>query len=1125
MKRIANTIRPVKFIAAIVIVLIICISICACNKPTTYQMDFVAEGLNIPSITAEAGAQILPPADPYLENRTFEGWYDNADFSGDPVTLPTVMPAQNVTYYAKFSAPRGSRRVEYVFNLPVAQPTGEVTPSYGNTGDTVIVKDGKDYGTDGWLFVGWSTKRNGLVSQFGSKIEGQYLAGDSLVLGEEDVTLYAQWAYELDSAQGFAEGELYLYSEYIGKGNGAVILVREGKPNKLGFVAPRESEDDEYYDFEFFFNENDGYGTVGSVKGRIYDDNTYALCDGLDGMFLYYDYITKDYMQYVFTADGYGEAIISQVIFDQIKTLYYGLYEYDDEYGDYNFTGRDVQSGESVQIILSLNKGEINIDSDDNDFIGAFSYMGMESGSYLLYENGDMLNYKLELNGYGVAKWLSYDPVSDTTAVVAEGEYCGTPNYQGESGEWVFTSADGSYTFKFIINVIRDSISGNVPVYIEYDEDMNMTLTGDGASLYLDGYGSAEYTAEGGIEYVGYFKVDDGDGSLLIYTPYIVGDDGSATAGGEMFFVVNWQDRTFTVSAEGYIVSGTKLISYQGNSNVIVIPDEVTQIADGVFNYFKTGVSIVSATIPAGVTSIGELAFQNNYTLRRVVFLSKTPITIDWSNDVNPFRWGSGLIIVVPEGCQEAYKAAWTDCPYAIKGSVEVTILPEFEIERGVLVRYNVQPNAPETLELTIPDGVTSIASFVFRGLEGLKSIDLAGVTVVGEGAFEMCYNLESVDFANVTQIGIGAFAACENLGSVSDGIIRLPSVVDIGESAFAGCYELRRVIIGANIESIGSYAFTETNMQLSHGPLFVELTGDAAPTMGGKVFNGNIATRIQVNDINVVLDCYNEPTFAPYNRHLYIESGDEKGLYLDGADPLELDGRAFILSTYVMMYCIEGENITFYEFDEENAAYYIIEGTYKNGIISFNIGVTEYNFKKYSGISTYTSEDGKYTLTCDPTHLLPENFEDTGYAGYADAVFNGRQVKVYVSGYNVKRISSYLDEDGKYYDFDIAIVGEKLVYERKVADRRVHITASDGSLLTLHFTANYIYVYGTLKIVADIDGSGNEIMLPENEDYGVYVKSAQGDTYVFERQYKNKKFTITVTVDGDTFTYSYTQQ
>lgn len=69
----------------------------------TYTLTFVTDGgTAIPPITAEAGKPVTPPADPEKEGYTFEGWYESASFSGVAVSIPTVMPARNVTYYAKF---------------------------------------------------------------------------------------------------------------------------------------------------------------------------------------------------------------------------------------------------------------------------------------------------------------------------------------------------------------------------------------------------------------------------------------------------------------------------------------------------------------------------------------------------------------------------------------------------------------------------------------------------------------------------------------------------------------------------------------------------------------------------------------------------------------------------------------------------------------------------------------------------------------------------------------------------------------------------------------------------------------------------------------------------------------
>lgn len=1120
--------RILKAVCVILAVLIVAAVAVACNKTDKYTLRFVAEGLNIPSITAEAGSEITPPADPSKDGYTFEGWYDNADFDGETVTLPTVMPKANITYYAKL-VPLGSIRVNYDANTVLAE--GSIAPSYGEPGDEIRVKDGSAYQADGLLFIGWSVEQGGLVSQFGNPQPGQYLPGDTLTLGESEITLYAQWAYEYEPAGGKGNGKIYLYYDYIGKGNGAIILVREGKPNKLGFVSEQVNSTDDYNEFEFIFDGDEDYGS-GSVYGRVYTNGTYAFKDGLAGTYLFYDYITDTYGMIVLAADGYGRATVTEIVGNQTVVRFFGSYAYDEKYGDYLLTQLDVETrqpvldknGDPVQFNIAIEFADLSEVVANSEFLGIFSEQGYESGSYLQYDYayGELLNYRLDLNGYGAARLLVYDAIDDTTQTV-DGYYLGTDNYEDEAGEWIFTANDGSVSFRFILSYVNAQ-TDIVLIYIEYDPYMDVMLTGeDGSTLYLDGYGGALYEA-GGISYFGNFTANS-SGTLLTFVPYIEDGDGNFVAGPKMYFNVDWTNNTYVMDETGYVKNNGTLVEYVGESPIIVIPNDVTAIGDDAFNSVAGDcVAIISVVIHDGVTDIGKRAFENRSTLRRVVFESETPIALDLTDENDPFRWPSGsFLIVVPEGTQDAYKAAWTKYANNIKGSVEVTLLPEFEIEDGVLIRYNVQPDAPEELEIVIPGEVTEIAAKVFRGLDMLKSVDLNNVGKIGEGAFEFCANLENVTFTNVTEIGEGAFNGCDLLGAATDGEIELPVIKKIGDSAFVGCYELIHVTLGADIKSIGSFAFSETNMLIAHGPLFIELTGDTAPEMGEKVFNGNIATRIKVKNIDVVLACFNEPSFLHYNKHLYIESGDEKGIYFDGADTLELDGRAILVSSYVMMYAINGETVTFYEFDEETASYYTLTGTYKNGVISFALGVeVVYNFKKYEGDSTYRSEDGKYTLVCDPIALLPETYEDNGYRGYATVVFNGKQVQLYVAGYNTKKITSYLDEDGEYYDFNLSMVGDTLVYTKTVSDKRILVTAADGSALTLHFTVDRVYIYGTLKIVVEYE-NGTPVMMPDNGDYGVYAIGRNGNTYTFERIYKNKKFTITVTVSEDSNTFTYT--
>ena len=79
--------------------------------PKTYTLNFVVDGASISTVTAQSGESITPPADPAKDGYVFEGWYLSADFSGGKVTLPTVMPEGDKTYYAKFSLSKAQKLV------------------------------------------------------------------------------------------------------------------------------------------------------------------------------------------------------------------------------------------------------------------------------------------------------------------------------------------------------------------------------------------------------------------------------------------------------------------------------------------------------------------------------------------------------------------------------------------------------------------------------------------------------------------------------------------------------------------------------------------------------------------------------------------------------------------------------------------------------------------------------------------------------------------------------------------------------------------------------------------------------------------------------------------------------
>ena len=108
--------------------------------------------------------------------------------------------------------------------------------------------------------------------------------------------------------------------------------------------------------------------------------------------------------------------------------------------------------------------------------------------------------------------------------------------------------------------------------------------------------------------------------------------------------------------------------------------------------------------------------------------------------------------------------------------------------------------------EFTIPDGVTEIENWAFRGCSSLKSITIPdSVTKIWIGAFRGCKSLKSVTIPDsVTVIENGAFSGCSSLTSVT-----IPdSVTWIGWGTFEGCSSLKSITIPDSVTVIKARAF-----------------------------------------------------------------------------------------------------------------------------------------------------------------------------------------------------------------------------------------------------------------------------------------------------------------------------
>lgn len=968
-------------------------------------------------------------------------------------------------------------RIDYYLNRYIVRYVFDEKDKEGGARD-VTIKHGETYAIEACSyekpdrrFLGWSDKAGGGVSP-------RYAVGQRSI-PNDNLFLYAVWQYAYTSGD-----DVIFYSPH----SSVVTLVKNGKE----YVSEVLSSSEFVFDVD---------GTKVYAKIENVEKFEFRYRDELYGTYVYKDYVTGEYFKNrLMQIDGYGYASINAVdISGGITAERFGKYSLTEK-NDYSFIYYDPVTG------LPL------IDSSGNDIgcyftleeytaveniTGAFMVQGYESGSFMGYSNGELLSEKLLLNGYGYARLYSLDPASGVSSLVAEGRYSGTDDYAGYYGEWRFSSS--LLTFKFILNTLTVN-NRTYLVFTEFSSELYGEYKNGSSSLYLDGYGSAAYTLAGGQTLTGLVTRT---GDTVIFRPY----SESGVTGSATYFNLDTANKTFTLNDTGFIITGGALTKYDGTSSVVEIPETVTEISENAFHYLylKENVTIISATIPASVKKIGARAFENNSTLRRIYMLSSTPCELG----EKAFDWpGGDFCIIVPDEAVSAYRAAagWNAYAKYIFGENEIANKPEFEVENGVLVRYNKKSDGDT---VTIPAEVKEIAAKVFKGVSGIKTIDLNNVEKVGEEAFAYCADLTTLVSEKLKETGAGAFMECTSLA-----VVNLPAIKLIGASSFSGCMSLSTVTLGENLEEIKEKAFSECAYRyaVENGTatvtpfdLQIVLEGVNAPKMGEKVFYGGTQARIKVKDISVVLACYNSPSWKNYATYLIIDSGSEAGVYYDNQNLLTLviNGRMIVFGMYIWQYSIDGENVRIYAFDKEEATYYVVDGTIKDGVISLGSGEKRNVFVKDGKTVTYTSLEG------DKLSVLLKGGTQNTFSITYEATFNNEKVSLYVDNRNI-----YFEKDG--YRYFVTLTADYgFSFTKSLIAYTVKYTAADGSELNVKY-ADTPTVTGTLKNV----GGEERVSTTEGSWTIAFVGEAEAEITVI---WRTDTYLVKVTFVGETFTYTST--
>lgn len=124
----------------------------------------------LPEYSLVAGAALPIPT---KTGYTFAGWYENQEFSGDPVTDVPTDSTKNLNFYAKWTA--NTYTVIFDANGGSVNPTSAVTVAGKLTSLTTPTYDGYD-------FIGWYTQKDG----------GEKVTTDTVFA--MDSTIYAHWS-------------------------------------------------------------------------------------------------------------------------------------------------------------------------------------------------------------------------------------------------------------------------------------------------------------------------------------------------------------------------------------------------------------------------------------------------------------------------------------------------------------------------------------------------------------------------------------------------------------------------------------------------------------------------------------------------------------------------------------------------------------------------------------------------------------------------------------------------------------------------------------------------------------------------------------------------------------------
>lgn len=376
---------------------------------------------------------------------------------------------------------------------------------------------------------------------------------------------------------------------------------------------------------------------------------------------------------------------------------------------------------------------------------------------------------------------------------------------------------------------------------------------------------------ENGVEYIGDYSFYG-----LTRLAYVNADLCVKEVGESAFYGTFWLE----ISAAEFVTLNGILIRYNGSSQKINLPENITGISSDAFKSNKNITEIVSDYY---IDTVSSEAFSDCTALNKVHFNSVKRICdyafsgctslydICLSNDVE----------FIGSSCFENTK--WLD-----------DFKEDFAVAGNILISYKGNGGFVQ-----IPDGIAGIADAFYSDSSVETVVIPDSVKYIGEYAFESCSELRCVIFGDQLEtIGNEAFYDCGKITTLF-----LPNTLKkIDDSAFEHCSSLSLICLPEGLETIGSYSFT------SCSSLETVILPNSLRAVGNNAF-------INCTELKNVFSNSRLTTFGSHSvgfNILNVGIKKSNSIMLRGADNSALHGYALDNAlTFVTDNCVHNMSIT----------------------------------------------------------------------------------------------------------------------------------------------------------------------------------------------------------------------